>query len=127
MLEHRSLQFLVSGVAGGSVLSTLPPDEQHFLLPQEFDRPPSLLAGGELFELLAGDVAAENLHDALGAGELLEAHETRGVAEEEAARLPLGRFTGERGLAHTAHGVHDDAAPPSGRSMYSSRYQHRFS
>lgn len=106
----------VVGVGAGGVVELrqraleVVPDEQHLLLLHELDRAAPLLAGRELVEVLAGDVATEDLYDALGAGELLEAHEARAVAEEAAARPPLGRFAGERGLAHAAHGVHDDAA-----------------
>ncbi len=86
------------------------PDEEHVPLLHELDGPLPLLSGGELVELFPRHVTAEHLHDALGAGELLEADEARAIAEQPAARPPIRRLGGERGLAHAAHGMKHDAA-----------------
>ena len=86
------------------------PDHEHVVLPEQLDGPAALLGGGELLELRPGEVGAEHLHHAVGAGELLEAEEARAVAEQAAARPPVCGLGGERGLAHAAHGMQHDAA-----------------
>ena len=86
------------------------PDQEEALLLEEFDGVAALFFGREGVEADAFEILAQDLHDAVGAGELLEADEAGAVGEEAGADPPMGRLGGQGGLAHATHRVEEDGA-----------------